>query len=204
MPRKRRALIFLIQLFLMLFALLLFFGYFVFSGISPALANPLMVFGIALFALTILLETTVAYEKVSHGIAPVFQRNISYEQPKSAMVNKQNEPTPQAKKLHEALKERGIFNKLEPFDGNKHVDISIPWAKLNIEIDGKYHLTFPEHLFRDLQRDACSHNDGIDTIRIPNLYVDSDLDGIANSIAEVARKRHEYGIPSRQTRYRRY
>jgi very-short-patch-repair endonuclease len=188
----------------MLSGFLLFFGYFVLGGISPAVANTFMIYGIALVGLTIILEATVAHQKVPYEISPLFQKSIPYEQPKSAIVTTQNEPTPQARRLHEALKERGIFNKLEPFDGYKHVDISIPWAKLNIEIDGKYHLTFPEHLFRDLQRDACSHNDGIDTIRIPNLYVDSDLDGIANSIAVVARKRHEGGTPSRQTRYRRY
>ena len=201
MPRKRRALIFLIQLFLMLFALLLFFGYFVFSGISPALANPLMVFGIALVALTILLQTTIAYEKISYGIAPVLQRNLSYEQPKSAIV------TTQAVKLSEALRERGINNEREHGDGHKHVDIYIPQANLYLEIDGKYHLTDPDHLFRDLQRDACSHKDGIDTIRIPNFYVENHLDEVANAIAEVARKRQVNGIYAQSrkiSRNRRY
>jgi very-short-patch-repair endonuclease len=102
------------------------------------------------------------------------------------------------------LKERGIYNELEPFDGYKHVDIHIPWAKLNLEIDGRYHLTDPEHLFRDLERDSYSHLDGIDTIRIPNFYVESHLDEIANAIADVARKRQECGIPPKQTRKIRY
>jgi very-short-patch-repair endonuclease len=81
------------------------------------------------------------------------------------------------------LNKRDIRNELEFYDGYKHVDISI------LEIDGKYHLTDPEHLFRDLERDSYSHLDGIDTIRIPNFYVESHLDEIANAIAEVARKR---------------
>ena len=197
MPRKRRSLIFLIQIFLILSALLSFFGYFVFSWISPALANPYMVFGIALVALTILLETTVAYQKT-----PMNQRNFSYEQPKSAII------TPQAVELSEALNYRGIRNEREHDDGHKHVDIYIPEANLYIEIDGKYHLTDPNHLFRDLRRDACSHKDGIDTIRIPNFYVENHLDEVANAIAEVVRKRQEYRIPPKQTReirrYRRY
>src|SRR4030067_3708579 len=117
------------------------------------------------------------------------QRNFSYEQSNSAMVNKQNEPTPQAVELSEALNYRGIRNEREHDDGHKHVDIYIPEANLYIEIDGEYHLTDPNHLFRDLQRDACSHKDGIDTIRIPNLYVENNLEELANAIAEVARKR---------------
>ncbi len=99
--------------------------------------------------------------------------------------------TPQATKLSEALRQRGINNQLEYDDGHKHVDIHIPWARLNLEIDGKYHLTNPEHLYRDLMRDSFSHSDGIDTIRIPNSVVDYDLDALANSIAEVARRRKE-------------
>jgi very-short-patch-repair endonuclease len=158
---------------------------------SPVLANPYLIYGLVLVGLTILLET-VAYEKT-----PIKQRNFSYEQPKSAII------TPQSVKLSEALRERGVNNEREHGDGYKHVDIYIPEANLYLEIDGKYHLTDPEHLFRDLQRDACSHKDGIDTIRIPNIYVESYLDEIANSVAVVARKRQESGI-SAQPRKIRY
>ena len=131
-----------------------------------------------------LLLETVAYEET-----PLGQASFSEEKSDSAMVNKQNEPTPQAKRLHEALNKRDIHNELEFDDGYKHTDISIPWARLNLEINGKYHLTDPEHLFRDLERDSYSRLDGIDTIRIPNFYIDSHLDEIANAIAEVAKKR---------------
>ena len=146
-----------------------------------------------------LLLETVAYEET-----PLGQASYSEEKSDSAMANKQNEPTPQAKRLHEALNKRDIHNELEFDDGYKHTDISIPWARLNLEINGKYHLTDPEHLFRDLERDSYSRLDGIDTIRIPNFYIDSHLDEIANAIAEVARKRQECGIPPRQTRKIRY
>src|SRR4030067_3617162 len=102
----------------------------------------------------------------------------TYEQPKSGII------TPQAVELAEALRERGISNEQEHYDGYKHVDIYIPEANLYLEIDGKYHLTDPEHLFRDLKRDACSHKAGIDTIRIPNFYVESQLDKLADAIDE--------------------
>jgi very-short-patch-repair endonuclease len=172
------------QIMLILLALLMFFVYFVVRQVIPILANPFMIFGFAVLAIAGLLET-VAYEETS-----LRQINFSEEKSNSATINKQNEwITPQAKKLHEALKERGIHNGLEPFDGHKHVDISIPWAKLNLEVDGKYHLTDPEHLFRDLERDSFSHKKGISTIRIPNFFVDNHLDELADSIAEVARKR---------------
>jgi very-short-patch-repair endonuclease len=136
---------------------------------------------------------------ISHSGSSVERKQASYSEEKSdlAMVNKQNEPTPQAKRLHEALNKRDIHNELEFDDGYKHTDISIPWARLNLEINGKYHLTDPEHLFRDLERDSYSRLDGIDTIRIPNFYIDSHLDEIANAIAEVARKRQERGIPQK-------
>jgi very-short-patch-repair endonuclease len=88
-----------------------------------------------------------------------------------------------------ALNQRDIHIELEFGDGNKRVDISIPSARLNIELDGKYHLTDPEHLFRDLERDSYSHSDGTDTTRVPNFYVDKRLDEVADSIAEVAKRR---------------
>jgi very-short-patch-repair endonuclease len=192
MPKKRRMLVFFGQVMLILLALPSFFMYFLFSWISPIVASPYLIFGFVLVASAILLET-IAYEKTR-----VNHRNFSYEQSKSAIV------TPQAVKLSEALRHRGIRNELEHSDGKKHVDIYVPEANLYLEIDGKYHLTDPEFLFRDLERDSYSHLDGIDTIRIPNFYVDSHLDEIANAIAEVARKRQECGIPAKQPRKIRY
>ncbi|MCW4002722.1 MAG: DUF559 domain-containing protein [Candidatus Bathyarchaeota archaeon] len=98
--------------------------------------------------------------------------------------------TPQARSLSEALRKRGIKNKLEDYDGYKHVDISIPWARLNIEIDGRHHLLNPKQLYSDLERDSFSQNDEKSTIRITNDAIERDLDGIADSIAKVARRRY--------------
>ena len=98
--------------------------------------------------------------------------------------------TPQVKKLSNALATRGIKNNVEAFDGYKHVDISIPWARINIEVDGKHHLYNPNQLFADLERDSFSQIDKIATIRITNDIVEENIDDLAESIAQVARKRY--------------
>jgi hypothetical protein len=66
------------------------------------------------------------------------QKAIGYGKKKTSKI------TPKAKKLSEELKRRGLKHKLEHYDGYKHVDISIPWAGLNIEIDGKQHSLNPK------------------------------------------------------------
>lgn len=98
--------------------------------------------------------------------------------------------TPQARKLSDALRKRGISNELEAYNGHKHVDISIPWAKLNIEIDGKQHLLSAKQLYSDLERDSYSHEDEIRTIHVPNEIVDKSLDELVDTLTKVARKRY--------------
>lgn len=98
-------------------------------------------------------------------------------------------PTPQAVSLHQALLDVGIKNKLEHWDGHKHIDISIPWAKLHIEIDGNQHYFNPRQMESDSKRTSYSAKDGFYTMRIPNSAVDSDVDGLADSIRTFARKR---------------
>ena len=183
MPKKRRMLVLCVQIALMWFALLMLFVYFALRLTVPGFANSSVITGFAFLAIALALEL-VAYEETL-----VRQTDFSEENSNLPVVNEQRKPTPQAKRLHEALNKRDIQNELEYDDGYKHVDIHIPSARLNLEVDGKYHLTDPGHLFRDLERDSYSHSDGIDTIRIPNFYIDSHLDEIADAIAEVTRKR---------------
>jgi very-short-patch-repair endonuclease len=142
------------------------------------LANFFMTIGFTFLGIMALLEITLAHEKV-----PEWRRNCLFVEPHSAAV------TPQAIRLSEALTDRGISNKQEYYDGHKCVDIYIPGASLNLEIDGRHHLTDPDQLLSDLYRDYYSFRDGKVTIHIPNFYVDTDLDALANSIAVVARKR---------------
>ena len=54
--------------------------------------------------------------------------------------------TPQVTSLYNALMNKGIKCELEVWDGHKHIDISIPWAKIDIEVDGLHHYSNPEQI----------------------------------------------------------
>jgi very-short-patch-repair endonuclease len=86
-------------------------------------------------------------------------------------------PTPEAKKLYDELKRIGVDIKsknLEKWDGHKHIDLAIPKAKLNIEVDGSQHNLSPEQALRDLKRTYYSFKKGYLTLRIPNSLVRDD------------------------------
>jgi very-short-patch-repair endonuclease len=91
--------------------------------------------------------------------------------------------------LYCALLARGIPARLEHSDGHKHVDIGVPEAKLYIEVDGLRHLTDAEQLLRDIARDHYSDDEGNATIHVPNEFIESHLDEVADAIAQVAKKR---------------
>jgi very-short-patch-repair endonuclease len=118
------------------------------------------------------------------------QSSVSYEPPPPPTPS----TTPQAQLLHDALIARGIKCTLEKWDGNKHIDIAIPWARINIEIDGNHHYINPNQMTSDLQRDYYSARKGFKTIRIPNIFIENNLDKVADGISQVARdeyyKRH--------------
>jgi len=97
--------------------------------------------------------------------------------------------TKQAAKLHSALIKRGIDAFIEKWDGHKHVDISIPNAKLYIEIDGNGHFTDAKTIERDLVRDQYSSNDGYETFRVPNCVIDEEIQAVVNAICKVVRDR---------------
>lgn len=99
--------------------------------------------------------------------------------------------TPQAKKLFYALKKRKISSELEHWDGNKHVDISIPRAKIDIEVDGSQHYTDPKQIKSDIDRSfySATRNDKR-TIHIPNAQIDNNLDQIADAIAQTVQERN--------------
>ena len=120
---------------------------------------------------------------------PLFSDKAEYKSytPKPQINSK---VTPQAKALYDALQERGIKCKLEAYDGYKHVDISIEWAKLNIEIDGKHHLFKYKQMSSDMGRDTGSQEEGIYTMRIPNSSIEEDVNKIADNIAKLARKKY--------------
>jgi len=82
--------------------------------------------------------------------------------------------TEEALKLYFALKKRGVPAELEKFDGYKHIDIAIPEAKINIEVDGKHHNSNNRQALADLKRTYFSFLKGYYTIRIPNSLVYND------------------------------
>lgn len=99
-------------------------------------------------------------------------------------------PTRWAIDLYNALKEKGIKSELETWDGYKHIDISIDEAELDIEIDGLQHLTDPRQIEADLDRAYYSMiKDNMDTLHIPNVFIDEHLDKIADAISKVVRNR---------------
>jgi very-short-patch-repair endonuclease len=79
--------------------------------------------------------------------------------------------TPEAIRLYFALKQRGVPAQLEKFDGYKHIDIAIPEAKVNIEVDGGHHNYSTKQALADLKRAYYSFRKGFHTIHIPNSLV---------------------------------
>lgn len=77
-------------------------------------------------------------------------------------------------KLYFSLKQRGAPAILEHFDGYKHVDIAIPDARVNKEVDGGHHNYNTMQALADLKRTYFSFLNEIYTIRIPNSLVYND------------------------------
>jgi very-short-patch-repair endonuclease len=97
-----------------------------------------------------------------------------------------NIPTEHEIKLVEALKKRGVELIVHHWDGHKHIDIYIPKDNLYIEVDGMPHITNPEKIISDFNRDYFSFKDGFFTKHITNEAIDSNLEEIADAIAHVA------------------
>jgi very-short-patch-repair endonuclease len=102
------------------------------------------------------------------------------------IINKYKQPTKEAIDLKEALENRGARVYLELDDGHKHIDLAIPRAKLNIEIDGIQHLTEPHQILADLGRGYYSHKNGYNTMHIPNEMIHKHLQEIAEALAEAS------------------
>lgn len=107
------------------------------------------------------------------------------------IINRYPTPTKEARDLKEALEGRGVRVYLELDDGHKHIDLAIPKAKLNIEIDGIQHLTDPHQILADLNRGYYSHKNGYNTMHIPNEMIHSHLKEISEALAEVSKIREQ-------------
>ncbi len=95
-------------------------------------------------------------------------------QTKSTYTNKKKpEPTPEALRLGNLLKNMGYKVEFEKYDGFKHIDIAIVDRKVNIEVDGNQHHGRTQAL-RDLKRTFYSWNKDFVTLRIPNSLTKDD------------------------------
>lgn len=98
--------------------------------------------------------------------------------------------------LYFALRLRGVPAELEKHDGFKTIDIAVPDAKVNIEVDGEHHNKNSQQAMRDLDRTLYAYKKGFLTLRIPNSLVKSNLDQAADKITE-------YLVVSRERKFRR-
>jgi very-short-patch-repair endonuclease len=109
----------------------------------------------------------------------------------SKIVIKHNLATKEALALKESLEKHGVVVYKELDDGHKTIDLAIPRAKLNIEVDGIQHLTNPRQIVADLSRGYYSHKNGYDTMHIPNEMVRLHLEEISKALAEASKIREQ-------------
>lgn len=105
------------------------------------------------------------------------------------IAHRRNSPTTEAYALRGALEDRGVKVYTELHDGFKTIDLALPKAKINVEVDGIQHLTDPKQILADLGRGYYSHKNGYDTMHIQNEMVRSHLDEIAEALAEASKVR---------------
>jgi very-short-patch-repair endonuclease len=107
------------------------------------------------------------------------------------IVKKFRIPTKEATDLKEALEKQGVRVLVELHDGHKHIDLAIPKAKINIEVDGIQHLTNPHQILTDLNRGYYSHQNGFNTLHIPNEMIRLHLKEISEALAEASKIREK-------------
>jgi very-short-patch-repair endonuclease len=105
------------------------------------------------------------------------------------IIKKFRTPTKEAADLKNEIEKHGVRVLVELHDGHKHIDLTIPKAKLNVEVDGIQHLTNPDQIVADLSRGYYSHKNGFDTMHIPNEMVRLHLNEISTALAEASKIR---------------
>jgi very-short-patch-repair endonuclease len=99
--------------------------------------------------------------------------------------------TPENVKLYLALKQQGVPAKLEKLDGYKTIDIAIPGCKVNIEVDGLQHNYNPNQALSELKRNYISFLQGYLTLRIPNSFIESNLDNTVEYVVNFLNASHD-------------
>jgi very-short-patch-repair endonuclease len=108
------------------------------------------------------------------------------------------EPTDEEIRLADALRKEGLLSvSSQVHDGKKTVDLKDEEARVDIEVDGSWHLTNPFQVNRDMDRSYHSQiKDGYNTIHVPNREVWFNLPKLAHSIATALKyraRRIKYG-----------
>jgi very-short-patch-repair endonuclease len=89
---------------------------------------------------------------------------------------REHQPTEEAKRLGFRLREIGWNVEFERYDGYKNVDISIPDAKVDIEVDGLQHSITKKQALIDIKRAYYSYRKGgFFTLHVPNILVQDDM-----------------------------
>lgn len=114
---------------------------------------------------------------------------LKIDQESIRIIKKHRNPTKEAADLKKALEKKGVRVLVELHDGHKHIDLAIPKAKINVEVDGIQHLTNPEQIVSDLSRGYYSHKNGFDTMHIPNEMIRLHLEEISTALAEASKIR---------------
>lgn len=99
--------------------------------------------------------------------------------------------TARQRKLYYALKKQGVPAKMELNDGYKTIDIAVPDAMINIEVDGIPHNSFGRQALSDLQRTYYSMKKGYFTIRIPNSLIDYHFEETVDLIVGILNESRE-------------
>jgi very-short-patch-repair endonuclease len=122
------------------------------------------------------------YEIKDETKSPTIIKKITKKEQKA-----RDKATPQALKLHDALRAKEIPSFLELWDKHKHIDVAIPKYKINIEVDGQHHNTKPKQALADLKRTFYSYKKGYFTLRIPNSLVEKHFEECIDLIVEMVK-----------------
>lgn len=112
------------------------------------------------------------------------------------MSDHKKEQTEHEKALTKELEKRGVKVIPQFNDSHKHIDLYLPEAKVNIEIDGIQHLINAKNILSDFGRTYYADKAGYNTIHIQNETLEKYLEKIADAIAEVVaiRKKQNYSF----------
>ena len=96
--------------------------------------------------------------------------------------------TTETQKLCFALQGSGVRALIDFWDGHKHIDIAIPEAKLNIEVDGIQHNQSSKQALADLKRTYYSFKKGYFTLRIPNSLIGENFKECVDLVLDMVKE----------------